>query len=952
MCPSPARGVACLLTDGGPSEAVMSQPVSDSLAATIARTEGAILAAPPGEVWPWRFARCWMLATRVEDHGGTVAEIDMAIAEFHRLPGDVPARAKLAAVLVVAQLRRSMLPDYDRVRQAVALADIADADSAPLPAWPRASAALRAGYVSHRMMREGSELSADRALTEIEQYAPVVGDEQPYATMVELARTMALYKRAMDRKDFASLEEAFTALEPARRRHEKDPLLGPHLAILVEYLRVMLSIHRGALPAAEAGLARLTALLADRPPGSPVPASADGMTEALRAGLDVMRSGVAYGARAGAPIGAWGLDTVPDGTVSADTARFYEDAAARPAPAAETPSRLAALGMVNLLRDDAASVDQAIDDLRAAVATCPPGQLDRPRYLMSLGAALGIRFEDRRAPTDLAQAIDALTEARELAGSPASPIWAETCKTLGHLCRLAGRIAEGCAIGLDGLRGHAYSVLLQSDTGGRTNASRDAAEDAIDVARWFLADGDSVGAATALESGRGLILFAATEHSTVADRLVAAGRTDLAERWRAAAQDGEARHAPIDLRRAVLEAFTDRLQPPGQSQVQAALQGLGLDALVYLMPGDNGSGAAVIVRADGATSQIMLPRLHRSHMPDLGGVALIGTRRDARPRGLASLGEVCRWAWEAVVGPLLRKLPDAGGRLPRIALVPMRELAAVPWHAARTVVQGRQVCAVERAVFSYVPSARLLCATAAAAPVRLDDRGLFVGDPDTDGQAPELPAARAEAWAIRERFYPAARYVGRIDGGEVGPDGPGRAKDVLAWLADPAGGSVLHLACHAVVDPAPAVDDPDPGRTTDTAYLLLSDGERLAAERITARRPVGLVVLGACNSGVAARGGYDEAFSLAATFVATGARTVVSSLWSVQDDATSALMFMFHHHLRSGLGPMDALHRAQLWMLTADEQPATDLPERLRSHFDRARASDVDAWAGLIHIGR
>jgi CHAT domain-containing protein len=163
---------------------------------------------------------------------------------------------------------------------------------------------------------------------------------------------------------------------------------------------------------------------------------------------------------------------------------------------------------------------------------------------------------------------------------------------------------------------------------------------------------------------------------------------------------------------------------------------------------------------------------------------------------------------------------------------------------------------------------------------------------------------------------------------------------------------VLHLACHAVVDPAPAVDDPDPGQPNDTAYLLLCDGDRLAAERVTARRPVGLVVLGACNSGVAVRGGHDEAFSLAATFLISGARTVVSSLWSVPDDATSVLMFMFHHHLRAGLAPIDALHRAQLWMLDPDRRVPGSMPGSLRARLSGTEPSDVDAWAGFLHIGR
>ena len=75
-------------------------------------------------------------------------------------------------------------------------------------------------------------------------------------------------------------------------------------------------------------------------------------------------------------------------------------------------------------------------------------------------------------------------------------------------------------------------------------------------------------------------------------------------------------------------------------------------------------------------------------------------------------------------------------------------------------------------------------------------------------------------------------------------------------------------------------------------------------------RALALVVLAACESGVPGRG-YDEAFSIATVFLTCGARSVVSSMWSVPDSATSVLMFMFHHYLRTDApAPWEALHRA------------------------------------------
>ena len=89
----------------------------------------------------------------------------------------------------------------------------------------------------------------------------------------------------------------------------------------------------------------------------------------------------------------------------------------------------------------------------------------------------------------------------------------------------------------------------------------------------------------------------------------------------------------------------------------------------------------------------------------------------------------------------------------------------VPWHAARLDGPDGGIYAIGRAVFSYALSARLLCEVAARPPVPLDGGGLFVADPDTHGDQPDLAAARSEAWAIRQCYYADAMYVGRLGDG-------------------------------------------------------------------------------------------------------------------------------------------------------------------------------------------
>ncbi len=72
-----------------------------------------------------------------------------------------------------------------------------------------------------------------------------------------------------------------------------------------------------------------------------------------------------------------------------------------------------------------------------------------------------------------------------------------------------------------------------------------------------------------------------------------------------------------------------------------------------------------------------------------------------------------------------------------------------------------------------------------------------------------------------------------------------------------------------------------------------------------------LVVLSACQTqlGVLSRG--DDVVGLTRAFIYAGAPSVISSLWSVDDQATGLLMTSFYKHLRSGMSKAAALRAAQ-----------------------------------------
>ena len=53
---------------------------------------------------------------------------------------------------------------------------------------------------------------------------------------------------------------------------------------------------------------------------------------------------------------------------------------------------------------------------------------------------------------------------------------------------------------------------------------------------------------------------------------------------------------------------------------------------------------------------------------------------------------------------------------------------------------------------------------------------------------------------------------------------------------------------------------------------------------------------------------------MARTFLGSGARSVLVSLWALEDEATEQLMSRFYEHLYHGVSASESLHQAMKWM--------------------------------------
>jgi len=112
------------------------------------------------------------------------------------------------------------------------------------------------------------------------------------------------------------------------------------------------------------------------------------------------------------------------------------------------------------------------------------------------------------------------------------------------------------------------------------------------------------------------------------------------------------------------------------------------------------------------------------------------------------------------------------------------------------------------------------------------------------------------------------------------------------------------------------------------------DGLWQAREIRQTRLNADLVVLSACETGTGRLAGEEGIMNLARAFLAAGAKSVVASLWAVEDRATATLMEYFYDHFAAGVQVREALRQAQLDFIR-------DFGEKAQPYY----------WAGFEVIG-
>lgn len=279
---------------------------------------------------------------------------------------------------------------------------------------------------------------------------------------------------------------------------------------------------------------------------------------------------------------------------------------------------------------------------------------------------------------------------------------------------------------------------------------------------------------------------------------------------------------------------------------------------------------------------------------------------DAQSRALGRL----------LLGPIRAKLPAAR----RILVVPDGVLHELPFSALRDPVDpGRYL--IEKTPLHVVSSVSLYAQLAGARSERAAGRVVGFGDPAFAAPAVSVDedAAATRALKLGLRFVPLPAARGELESlRSLAPE------DARIWLGAEATeeraktvgreARILHFATHGFTDEEFPLES---GLALSTPRDEGGDNGLLQAWEIfeSLRLDASLVTLSACRTGLGKELAGEGLLGLTWAFQYAGARSVLASLWEVNDASTGELMRRFYGHLGRGASKAEALRLAQVEML-------------------------------------
>ena len=274
-----------------------------------------------------------------------------------------------------------------------------------------------------------------------------------------------------------------------------------------------------------------------------------------------------------------------------------------------------------------------------------------------------------------------------------------------------------------------------------------------------------------------------------------------------------------------------------------------------------------------------------------------------------ALGNATYSIYELLLKPILNS-----GDQKKLIIIPDGLLNYLPFSALNTSPGGIRYLAENHAI-GYVNSATLLSELEERQPKEHTilafapsfDGTVSVSNPDR-GKLLPLPNNKKEVEQILTSFHGRA-YI----------DGEASLRNFKSQLAS---FGMVHLATHAIFD------DTAP----EYSYLAFAQNGNEAedllyvADLYNLQLDADLVTLSACESGIGDLKRGEGFLSLARGFFYSGAASIASTLWKINDASTTTLMTSFYKNLSKGEAKDVALQNAQIEFLDNNRDNALSHP--------------------------
>jgi CHAT domain-containing protein len=370
---------------------------------------------------------------------------------------------------------------------------------------------------------------------------------------------------------------------------------------------------------------------------------------------------------------------------------------------------------------------------------------------------------------------------------------------------------------------------------------------------------------------------AAHSSATITNRAAA----DLAEtKYRRLTKQWEAAVAEIrDLR-----AFSRFLLPPVYEDLQTAAR----HGPVIILIASKHSCSTIVVPTSGEPHHVPLPSITLADLMILKDRFTRALRHASRMRPAETRTDLIvllRIVWDEIMLPIVSVLENVLKlqRRSRIWLCPTAAFTSIPLHAANPFQtkadRSKEPCLEDLYVCSYAPTLSALVRSRKTMKKRVTPSFVAIGQGQPGaGKGKALLAVDSELELVHE-LVPATVNRTIVSGDAATRAGALEALEENTWV---------HLACHGKQDPTQPYNSHFVMRDEHLTLLDIMDKNIPHAE---------FAFLSACHTAVGDKETPDEVIHLAAGLQFSGFKSVVGTLWEVDDAVAKHVVEAFYKYM-------------------------------------------------------